>query len=66
MTEVGVAFEVLDDGIRAPVGCSKLTGHLLWDVKMDFTRKSRLVLGVHRTPDPVGLTYAGVVSREIV
>jgi hypothetical protein len=37
MTEVGVAFEVLDDGISAPVGWSKVTGHLVWDVKMDVT-----------------------------
>ena len=28
MIEVGVAFEILDDGIRAPIGWSKVTGHL--------------------------------------
>ena len=66
MTEVGVAFEVLDDGIQAPIGWSKVTGHLIWDVKMNFTRKARWVLDGHRTPDPVGSTYAGVVSRESV
>jgi hypothetical protein len=66
MTEVGVAFEVLDDGVKAPIGWSKVTGHLVWDVKMDFTRKARWVLDGHKTPDPVGSTYAGVVSRESV
>jgi hypothetical protein len=66
MTEVGVAFEVLDEGISAPKGWSKVTGHLVWDVKMDFTRKARWVLDGHKTPDPVGSTYAGVVSRESV
>ena len=33
---------------------------------MDFTRKARWVLDGHKTPDLVGLTYAGVVSRESV
>ncbi len=66
MTEVGVAFEVLDEGISAPKGWHKVTGHLIWDVKMDFTRKARWVLDGHKTPDPIGSTYAGVVSRESV
>ena len=66
MTEVGVAFEVLEEGQQPPVGWRKVTGHLVWDCKMDFTRKSRWVLDGHKTPDPVGSTYAGVVSRESV
>jgi hypothetical protein len=60
MTEVGVAFEVLEEGIKAPIGWSKVTGHLDWDVKMDFTRKSRWVLDGHKTPNPIGSTYAGL------
>lgn len=40
MFNVGVAFEVLDEGAKAPPGWSKVTGHLVWDVKMDFTRKA--------------------------
>jgi hypothetical protein len=43
-----------------------VTGHLVWDVKMDFTRKARWVLDGHLTPSPIGSTYAGVVSRESV
>jgi hypothetical protein len=66
MTEVGVAFKVFDDGVRAPVGWSKVTGHLVWDVKMDFTGKARWVLDGHITPNPIGSTYAGVVLRESV
>jgi hypothetical protein len=66
MTNVGVAFEVLEAGEKAPVGWKKATGHLVWDVKMDFTRKARWVLDGHKTPDPIGSTYAGVVSRESV
>jgi hypothetical protein len=66
MTEVGVAFEVLGEGIQAPKGWHKVTGHLVWDVKMDFTRKARWVLDGHKTADPTGSTYAGVMSRESV
>eukprot|EP00957_Ditylum_brightwellii_P138405 10549341-Ditylum_brightwellii.AAC.1 len=31
---------------------------------MDFTRKDGWVLDGHKAPDPVGSTYAGVVSTE--
>ena len=41
MKTVGVAFDVLEDHQRVPVGWSKASGHLIWDVKMDFTRKAR-------------------------
>ena len=33
---------------------------------MDFTRKARWVLDGNKTPDPIGSTYASVVSRESV
>ena len=66
MTELGVAFEILDDDVKVPVGWSKQSGHLVFDVKMDFTRKARWVLDGHKTADPEVSTYAGVVSRESV
>ncbi|CAJ1957768.1 unnamed protein product, partial [Cylindrotheca closterium] len=52
--------------VLAPPGYSKVTGHLVWDVKMDFTCKARWVLDGHKTPDPLYSQYAGVVSRESV
>ena len=66
MYNVRVAFEILDEGSHASHGWKQVTGHLVWDVKMDFTRKARWVLNGHKTPDPIGSTYAGVVSRESV
>ena len=66
MYNVGIAFEILEDGKTAPKGWTKVTGHLVWDVKMDFTRKARWVLDGHKQADPEGSTYAGVVSRESV
>ncbi|GAX21971.1 hypothetical protein FisN_16Hh038 [Fistulifera solaris] len=61
-----VAFEILGEGKKAPPGWTPATGHLVFDVKMDFTRKARWVLDGHKTADPIGSTYAGVVSRESV
>ena len=66
MYNVGVAFEVLDEGNGAPPGWHKVTGHLCWDVKLNFERKARWVLDGHKTANPVGSTYAGAVSRESV
>ena len=66
MKNVAVAFEILDDKTRIPIGWTKSSGHLVFDVKMDFTRKARWVKDGHRTPDPDQPTYAGVVSRESV
>ena len=66
MSNVGIAFDILDEGSQAPICWSKESGHLIFDVKMDFTRKARWVLDGHKTADPAGSTYAGVVSRESV
>ena len=62
----GVACEILEINRKAPPGWRAVTGHLVFDVKMDFTRKARWVLDGHKTPNPIGSTYAGVVSRESV
>jgi hypothetical protein len=49
MLNVGIAFEVLESSKATPVGWSKVTGHMVFDVKMDFTRKARWVLDGHRS-----------------
>ena len=66
MYNIGVAFEILEDGKTAPIGYTKVSGHVIWSVKMDFIRKARWVLDGHKTHNPVGSKYAGVVSRESV
>ena len=40
--------------------------HLIFDVKMDFTRKDRFVAVGHTKEDPSSITYSSVVSRYIV
>ena len=66
MSQVNVAFEFLARGERAPEGWKKASGHIVWDVKMDFTRKARWVKDGHRTAAPESSSYAGVVSRESI
>jgi hypothetical protein len=39
---------------------------MVFDIKMDFTRKARLVAGGHVTDPPVSIMYSTVVSRESV
>ena len=66
MTNTGVAFKILEHHEHVPPGYSKSSGHTIWDLKMDFTRKARLVKDGHRTPDPESSKYAEVVSRESI
>lgn len=66
MFNVGIAFEILDDNQHIPPGWKENSVHLVFDVKMDFTRKARLVFDGHKTQKPAHSTYAGVVSRESV
>ena len=60
----GIAFEILNENKTAPVGWSNESGHLIYDLKIDYTRKARWVLDGHRSADPDGSNYAGVVSRD--
>ena len=60
------ALDLLREGEKPPVGFSKASGHLVFDVKMDFTRKSRWVKDGHLTPDAIDSNFAGIVSRESV
>ena len=66
MNTINVAFNFLPAGSSPPKGYSRSSGHIIFDVKMDFTRKARWVKNGHLTKDPTASTYAGVVSRESV
>jgi hypothetical protein len=52
MFNIGIAFEVLEVGASAPKGRNKAIGHIIWDVKMNYTRKARWVLDGHKQADP--------------
>jgi hypothetical protein len=52
MSAVMIAFEVQPEKATHVPGCKKIPGHIVWDLKMDFTRKARYVAGGHRTDPP--------------
>jgi Reverse transcriptase (RNA-dependent DNA polymerase) len=53
---------------KAPefIGFQEIGCHIVFDIKMDFTRKARFVAGGHTTTAPTSMTYSSVVSRDSV
>ncbi len=64
MANVKVVFEFKSRGDSPPVGYKQICCHLIFDVKMDLTRKARFVAGEHMTDPPTTMTYASVVRRD--
>ncbi|KAI2493498.1 Reverse transcriptase (RNA-dependent DNA polymerase) [Fragilaria crotonensis] len=65
MKNVMPAFEFIDDD-AVPKFYKKIDCHMIFDVKMDLTRKARLVAGGHQTDPPKESTYSSVVSRDSI
>jgi hypothetical protein len=66
MGNVRVAFRALEPGETVPVGHKRIPIRMIFEIKMDFSRKARLVAGGHLTDPPTSLTYSSVVSWESV
>ena len=75
MSKAQVAYEEVDGVTPEEVRANKvpelrsfqeISCHIIFDVKMDFTRKARFVAGGHTTETPVGICYSSVVSRDSV
>jgi hypothetical protein len=73
LRKVKVAWEARDDldieqvrRGRQLIGFTEIACHMIFDVKMDFTRKARFVAGGHMTDTPSSITYSSVVSRDSV
>lgn len=66
MKNIEVAFKILEEGERAPVGYQFIKCHFIFDVKMDGTRKARYVAGGHMTETPSSVTYSSVISRDSI
>jgi Reverse transcriptase (RNA-dependent DNA polymerase) len=65
-TNILPAIKILVEGEAPPVGSKEIPCHIVFDVKMDFTRKARYVAGGHVTDLPSSQTYASVVARDSV
>ena len=67
MNTILVAFNFQPKGSKEPEAPWTLSGgHMVFDVKMDFTRKARWVKNGYLHDPPKESTFAGVVSRETV
>ncbi len=66
MGNMCVAFEILGQNAKAPPGWFKASGHIIFDVKMDFTWKAHWVKDGHKTPDLKTSSLAGVVSCDSI
>ena len=75
MKKAKVAYNEVDDCTPDDVrhgkvpeltGFQEISCHLIFDVKMDFTRKARFVANGSTTDAPVALCYSSVVSRDSV
>ena len=75
MSKVKVAWKPMDGVTPAQartgkepglIGFQEIRCHIIFDIKMDFTRKARFVAGGHTTDTPGSLTYSSVVSRDSV
>ena len=47
MTTSRVGFQVLDEDEQPLVGFTEIICHLIFDIKLDLTRKARYVVGGH-------------------
>ena len=63
---IAVSFEVCEDG-QGRVGDKKITCHWIFSVKLDLTRKARLVADGHKVPESAKEnTYSTVPSRDSI
>jgi hypothetical protein len=65
MLNVMPAFEFREDN-KVPIRYTKITCHMIIDVKQDLTRKVRLVAGGHQTELRKESVYFSVVMRDSV
>ncbi len=66
LKNVQVVFNFLSEDEQVPIGYKKIPCHIIFDVKMDFTRKAHFIAGGHKTDPPTSITYSSVVSRDSV
>ena len=67
MKNVEVAFDIKDDDYHIPPAFQHIACHLVFDIKMgSLKRKVCLVAGGHTMEPPAAITYASVVSHELV
>jgi len=65
MTNIMPAFEFPEDE-KVPTGYQHIDCHMVFDIKLDLTRKAWFVAGGHQTDPPKELTYSSIMSKDSV
>ena len=66
MSKIMPVVKILDSIEAKPISYQQILCHIIFEVKMDFTRKAQYVARGHKTEDPTTPTYASIVSRDSV
>ena len=66
MNTILPAFDILPYGEKAPLRYVRLSGYIIFDVKMDFICKICCIKDGYLTRDPIESNFTGVVSQESV
>ena len=45
---------MLENDTITPAGCYKVTYHILFEMRVYFTRNNRVVLDIYKALDPIG------------
>ena len=59
-------YDVRSGKVPDLIGFQEIGCHIVFDVKIDFTRKARFVAGGHTTEALTSITYSSVVSWDSV
>ena len=65
MNTIMPAFNLVDRD-KPPPGYWEVTRHVIFDIKMNFTRDARFVKNGHLNPDPIDSNFTGDASRDSV
>jgi hypothetical protein len=75
MSKVKIAWNACDDitsneiqsaKAKNMIGFQEIGCHIVFDIKMDFTRKARFCAGGHTTNTLAVMTYSSVASRDSI
>ena len=61
-----LTLKLLDKHGKISVGYTKITCHLVFDLNLDKTRKSRYLAGCHLADIPTYMTYSSVMYHDAV
>jgi hypothetical protein len=66
MENVRVAFDIKDHATKPCPGYEYVDLMMVYDIKMDYTRKARLCVRGDQTEPPKEIMYSSIVSRESI